>query len=121
MSSVTRSITLPAAVSTTAALHRSGVELLADARRERPGPVTLVGISMSHLERGETLQLELPFDEGEPRRAGSPAGAAQLSVDERVDEARKRFGKDAVGRASVLLDKDGRGVPDEFRRLAEKD
>ncbi len=121
MASVTRSVTLPAAVSTTAALHHAGLDLLSSARSDRPGIVTLVGISVSHLEQGETLQLELPFDQGDPTRAGSPRGAAHLMVDEQVDAARERFGKNAVGRASVILDRNARGVPDGFRELAEKD
>ncbi len=120
MTAVTRAITLPAAVSTTAALHSAAVELLADARRERPGPVTLVAISMSKLEAAGPLQLELPFTGGDALHPGSPVGAAQLSVDEQIDKARERFGKDAVGRASVVLG-GNRGVPDEFRELAEKD
>jgi DNA polymerase-4 len=121
MSRATRAVTLPAAVSTTAALHHAGLELLASAREAGPNPITLVGISVSHLEQGETLQLELPFDQGDPTRAGSPIGAAHRMIDEQVDVARDRFGKDSVGRASVLLDKSGRGVPDGFRELAEKD
>ncbi|NND12718.1 MAG: DNA polymerase IV, partial [Acidimicrobiia bacterium] len=120
MRAVTRAITLPAAVSTTAALHSAAVELLADARREQPGPVTLVAISMSKLELAGPLQLELPFSVGDALHPGSPVGAAQLSVDEQIDKARERFGKDAVGRASVVLG-GSRGVPDEFRELAEKD
>jgi DNA polymerase-4 len=121
MTRATRAITLPAAVSSTAALHHAGLELLESARCAGPNPLTLVGISVSQLEQGETLQLELPFDEGDPTRAGSPRGAAHLMIDEQVDAARERFGKDAVGRAAVLLDMGGRGVPDGFRELAEKD
>ncbi len=120
MQSATRAITLPAAVATTAALHAAAIELLADARREHPGPVTLVAISMSKLETAGPLQLELPFTEGGALQPGSPIGAAYLSIDEQVDRARERFGKDAVGRASVVLGGD-RGVPDEFRELAERD
>ncbi|MGF1666979.1 MAG: DNA polymerase IV [Acidimicrobiia bacterium] len=121
MTSATRAVTLPAAVSTTAALHHAGLPLLASARVGRQGPVTLVGISVSHLEPGEALQLELPFDDGDPTRAGSPAGAAQRSIDEQIDKARARFGKAAVGRASVLLDENRASVPDGFRELAEKE
>ena len=36
---------------------------------------------MSKLEQAGPLQLELPFDAGDPVRAGSPIGAAQLMVD----------------------------------------
>jgi DNA polymerase IV len=121
MISVTRAVSLPAAVSTTAALHHAAVPLLRSARVGRDGPVTLVGISVSHLEPGEDLQLELPFENGDSTRAGSPAGAAQRSIDEQIDKARARFGRAAVGRASVLLDQNGASVPDGFRHLAEKE
>jgi DNA polymerase-4 len=121
MSSATRAITLPVAVATTAAIHHAGLALLAAARADPLEPVTLVGVSISKLEQSAPLQLELPFDGGDPTRAGSPAGAGQLSIDEQIDRARARFGKGAVGRASVLLDPRRHAVPDEFRRLAEKD
>jgi DNA polymerase IV len=118
MSSHTRAVTLPTAVSTTAALHHGGVPLLDAARADVPGPITLVGISVSKLERRTELQLELPFDEGDPTRAGSIRGASALMVDEQIDLARARFGSDAVGRASVVLSS-RRSVPDSFRELAE--
>lgn len=120
MSSHTRAVTLPASVSTTAALHHAGRPLLDDARSGIAGPVTLVGISVSRLERRVALQLELPFDAGDPTRSGSVRGAAALSIDEQIDAARARFGSDAVGRASVLLSS-RRQVPDAFRELAEHD
>ena len=117
MSRATRAVTLPAAVSSTAALHHAGLPLLADARLAKPGPLTLVGISVSKLEESGPLQLELPFDAGEVTRSGSRIGAAHLMLDEQVDRARERFGKKAVGRASVLLDPHHR-VPEEFRELS---
>ena len=120
MNSHTRAATLPTAVSTTAALHHGGVPLLVAARAEVAGPITLVGISVSKLERRRELQLELPFDTGDPTRAGSVRGASALRVDEQIDIARARFGSDAVGRASVLLSP-RRSVPDSFRELAEHD
>ncbi len=119
MSRASRAVTLPAAVASTAALHHAGLPLLADAQG-RPGrTLTLVGIAVSKLEIGGPLQMELPFDDGDPVRAGSKIGAAHLLVDRKVDLARERFGRDAVGRASVLLGKKG-GMPDEFRELAER-
>jgi DNA polymerase-4 len=121
MTSATRAITLPMAVATTAAIHHAGLALLAAARADPNEPVTLVGVSVSKLEQAAPLQLELPFDEGDPTRAGSPAGADQLRIDEQIDRARARFGKESVGRASVLLDPRRKSVPDEFRQLAEKD
>lgn len=121
MTSATRAVTLPMAVQTTAALHHAGLPLIAAARRDPVEPLTLVGIAMSKLEKASPLQLELPFDPGDPTQAGSPTGAAQLMVDEQVDRARARFGKHAVGRASLLLDPRHKSVPDGFRELAEKD
>ena len=120
MNSYTRAITLPAPVATTAALHAAGRELLDSARDEITGPVTLVAISVSKLEEAAPLQLEIPFTDGGPLQPGSPRGAAYLAVDERVDQARERFGKEAVGRASVFLGPK-RGVDDAFRKLSEKD
>ena len=119
MSSHTRAITLPAAVATTAAIHHAGLALLDAARAGVSGPITLVGVSVSKLEAQETLQLELPFDVGDPTRAGSPRGDTALMVDRQIDAARARFGNDSVGRASVLL-ASRRSVPDAFRELAER-
>jgi DNA polymerase IV len=120
MTSHTRATTVPTAVSTTAALHRAGMPLLEAAIHGATGNITLVGISVSKLEGRTMLQLELPFDTGDPVRAGSARGAAALQIDEQIDAARARFGTDAVGRASVLLS-GRRRVPDAFRELAEKD
>lgn len=119
MSRASRAVSLPAAVASTAALHHAGLPLLADAQGNGGRILTLVGIAVSKLEVGGPLQLELPFDAGDPVRAGSPIGAAHLLIDRKVDLARERFGKDAVGRASVMLAKN-KGMPDEFRELAEK-
>jgi DNA polymerase-4 len=120
MSSRTRAATLASAVSTTAGIHHAGLPLLDVARADVAGPVTLVGVSVSHMEHRTALQLELPFDVGDPTRSGSVRGAAALMIDEQIDAARARFGNDAVGRASVLLS-GRRHVPDAFRELAEKD
>jgi DNA polymerase-4 len=121
MSRATRAVTLPAAIATTAGLHHAGLPLLDDARSSRSGPLTLVSISVSKLENTGPLQLELPFEPGPPTRPGTPTGAAHLMIDEQVDKARARFGRDAVGRASVVLDRAHRSVPDGFRKLAERD
>ena len=120
MASHTRAVTLPTGVSTTAGIHHVGIELLDSARLDTEGPVTLVGISVSRLEYRTALQLELPFDQGDPTRSGSVRGAAALMIDEQVDAARARFGNGSVGRASVLLST-RRHVPDAFRELAERE
>lgn len=120
MSSHTRASTLTTAISTTSGLHHAALPLLESAMVGTTGPITLVGISVSRLEHRMHLQLELPFDEGDPTRAGSARGASALRIDEQIDAARARFGTDAVGRASVVLSSRGQ-VPDEFRELAERD
>lgn len=120
MSSHTRAVTLATSVSTTAGIHQAGIPLLDSARPDSRGRVTLVGVSVSKLERRTVLQLELPFDHGDATRSGSVRGAMALMVDEQIDAARARFGTDAVGRASVLLSARGT-VPDAFRELAERD
>lgn len=120
MASHTRAETVSSAVSSTAAIHHVGMPLLEAAIDDTQGPITLVGVSASKLEHRTVLQLELPFDSGDPARAGSVRGAAALLLDTQIDAARERFGTDVVGRASVLLS--GRAaVPDAFRELAEKD
>jgi DNA polymerase IV len=91
---------------------------LADHRDERT--ISLLAISVSHLEAHAIVQLELPLglpDEG--RRPGTRIGLARSRADRAIDAIRKRFGEKAVdyGSASRV----GRSVPDEFRRLAERE
>jgi DNA polymerase-4 len=114
---ISRALTLPAAVASTAALHRTGLLLLDQAHPE--GRVTLLGISVSKLDELGALQLELAVEGDNPTRPGSPSGAAQLAADRAIDLVRERFGKEAAGRASLLLHPH-RGVPDGFRELAER-
>ena len=121
--SVTRSVTLPAAVSATATLAETAENLvrgvLAEHRDEKA--ISLLAISVSKLEEHAVMQLELPLAlEDERRRPGSRQGAARWAADRAVDAIRDRFGWQAVGYgpvASGVL----RSVPDEFRRLAEKE
>ena len=83
--------------------------------------ISLLAISVSHLERHTDLQLELPLglaDEG--RRPGAKRGIARFGADRAVDRIRERFGWEAVGYGSVALGL-SRSVPDAFRELAEKD
>jgi DNA polymerase-4 len=119
--SVTRARTLTAPVATSSALHRVALSLLADGLAASNAPVTLVAISVSRLSVLAPLQLELPVEGNDPVRPGTPAGATRLAAEEALDRVRERFGKTAAGRASLLLDKDQKLVPDEFRHLAERD
>jgi DNA polymerase-4 len=120
--SVTRSITLDAPISATASLAEIAEELvraaLAEHRHERM--ISLLAISVSHLETHWDMQLELPLGlADEPSRPGTRRGLARVTADQAIDRIRDRFGWEAVeyGAAFRLV----QSVPDEFRELAEKD
>ena len=120
---VTRSITLDAPVSTTAILAEIAEELVRSVLAHHPDEktISLLAISVSHLEKYPDVQLEFPFGlEGEERRPGTKRGMARWMADRAVDMIRDRFGWEAVGYGSVALGL-SRSVPDAFRELAEKD
>ena len=125
--SVTRSVTLSDAISTTLTLAEVAERLahtaIGDNERERE--ITLLAISVSNLCPDYSLQLELPLDEPNWRRlaGGMPPQsvieASRWGVDRSVDAIRDKFGRNAVGYATVALSADDR-VPEEFRELAER-
>jgi DNA polymerase-4 len=120
--SVTRALTLAAPVSATRALAEIAEDLvrgvLADHRDERT--ISLLAISVSNLDAHAIVQLELPLGlVDEARRPGTRKGLARSRADRAVDAIRKRFGGNAVDYG--LPSQDGRSVPDDFRRLAERD
>ena len=120
MRAVTRSRTFAQPLAATLTLAELAVELVgiavADHADERE--ISLLAISVSHLVDQPVLQLELPVLPDDPGRAGSQIGAARWAVDHSIDAVRRRFGRTAVGYASVALGKHA-SVPDEFRELAE--
>ena len=121
--SVTRSITLDAPISATATLAEIAEELVRTALADHPHEksVSLLAISVSHMEKHWKLQLELPLGLDDERcRPGTKRGMARWTADRAVDSIRDRFGWDAVGYGSVVLGL-SRSVPDVFRELAEKD
>jgi len=123
MQSITRSVTLPAAISSTPILAEVAQSLVTTALADHPDGtiITLLAISVSQLVYEPALQLELPIELGDDeQRPGTEAGAARWTLDRSVDAVRNRFGRKAVGYASVSLSALG-AVPDEFRELAEKD
>ena len=92
---------------------------LADHPRERI--ITLLAVSVSHLERQSKLQLELPLGLADEKRLpGTRRGAARWSADRAMDAIRARFGRDAIGYAVTALDREY-SVPGAFRELAEKE
>jgi DNA polymerase-4 len=123
LDSVTRSVTLGAPISATGILAEIAEELVRSVLADHPSEktISLLAISVSHLEEHWDMQLELPLGlNDEARRPGTKKGMARWAADCAVDRIRDRFGWDAVGYASVALEI-SRSVPDEFRKLAEKD
>lgn len=123
MRAVTRSITLDAPISATATLAEVSEQLVRTVLADHPRETTisLLAISVSHLESRAGLQLELPLDRnGDAGRPGSRRGLARWTADRAIDAIRERFGWEAVGYGSVALELT-RSVPDGFRELAEKE
>jgi DNA polymerase-4 len=123
LNSVTRSVTLDAPISATVILAEFAEELVHAILAEHPDEktISLLAISVSHLEKHWDLELEFPLGlRDEPRRPGTKIGMARLAADRAVDKIRNRFGWDAIGYGQVALGM-SRSVPDEFRKLAERD
>ena len=119
--SVTRSVTLPVPISTTLTLTEIATELAGSALNDHPHEreITLLATSVSQLVDELPLQLELSLGlDGDRHRSGSGAESARLALDRAMDSIRARFGRDAVGYATVMFSELG-GVPEEFRELAE--
>ncbi len=118
--SVTRSVTVRAAVSATLTLTELATELAGTALAENPAEreITLVAISASNLVQ-PALQLELPLDVGGTNgRPASALDSARWALDRSVDAVRARFGREAVGYATIVFS-DAERVPEAFRELAE--
>jgi DNA polymerase-4 len=123
LKSVTRSVTLDAPISATLILAEIAGELVRAALADHPEEktISLLAISLSHLEERRGVQLELPLGlADEARRPGARQGIARWTADRAVDRIRDRFGWDAIGYGPVALGM-ARSVPDAFRKLAEKD
>ncbi len=124
--SVTRSMTLPVAISTTLTLTEvaEGLAHSAIGDNEREREITLMAISVSNLCPDHSFQLELPLDSANLHgdagaRSRSVVEASRWGVDRSVDAIRDKFGRTAVGYATVALSAAER-VPEEFRELAER-
>ena len=92
--------------------------VLADHSDEKT--ISLLAIAVSNLEAHAIVQLELPLGLGdEGHRPGTKKGVARSRADRAIDAIRKRFGGKAVDYGSA--GRVGLFVPDEFRRLAERE
>ena len=124
--SVTRSVTLCDPISTTLTLTEVAERLAHSAilDNEREGEITLIAVSVSNLRSEHSFQLGLPLDSstsgrGAGRRPATVVEACRWGVDRSVDAIRDKFGRSAVGYATVALSAAKR-VPEEFRELAER-
>jgi DNA polymerase IV len=124
--SVTRSVTLPIAISTTLTLTEVAERLAHAAIREnaREHEITLLAVSVSNLRPDHSFQPELALDSHNVQREAVPwpdasVEAFRWGLDRSVDAIRDKFGRAAVGYATVALSGAER-VPDEFRELAER-
>jgi len=121
--SVTRSVTLDSPVSATVTLAEVAEDLVRTvlAQHVDEKMISLLAISVSHLQEHAHMQLELPLGlEDEGRRPGSKRGVRRWMADRAVDLIRERFGWEAIGYGSVALGP-SRSVPDAFRELAERE
>jgi DNA polymerase-4 len=123
LSAVTHAVMLDAAVSATSIITEIARELVREVLAAHPeeATISLLAISVSALEQQPALQLELSLGLGdEARRPGSRRGASRFSADRAMDKVRDRFGWEAIGYGSVVLE-GRRLIPDAFRELAEKE
>jgi DNA polymerase-4 len=100
-SRATRSHTLARATAHTQPILGAARVLLAQARPliDQRG-LTLVGISVGNLDRGDAVQLELPLDQH-----------SDGELDSALDAVRERFGSAALIRAALLGKGEGLAVP----------
>ena len=120
---ITRSASLPQPIAATAIIAEVAEELTRAALADHPNrtQITLLAISVSHLEKQPVLQLDLPLGlVDETHRPGSRRGAARWLADRAMDKVRDRFGWEAIGYGSVVLEA-RRSVPEAFRELAERE
>jgi DNA polymerase-4 len=123
---VTRSVTLSVAISTTLTLTEvaEGLANGAVLANERDREITIIAVSVSNLCPDHSLQLSLPLDTqnlpgNTGLRPGSVIEASRWGVDRSIDAIRDKFGRTAIGYATVALS-DSERVPEEFRELAER-
>jgi len=119
---VTRSVTFDTPISATAVLAEvaEGLVRAVLAQHSLEPKISLLAIRVSHLTKDTNSQLALPLGRNDDGRRGTEGGVMRYTADRAVDIIRERFGWEAIGYGSVMLSS-GRGVPDEFRVLAEQE
>ena len=122
MRAVTRSTTRSEPIAATLTLTETAEGLVRRALASNPDEhtISLLAISVSNLVDQPVLQMELPILPDDAVRPGSPTGSARWAVDHSMDAVRRKFGRAAVGYASVALSEHAT-VSDEFRELAERE
>lgn len=123
MHAVTRARTLPAPICATTSIAEIASDLVRGVLHDHPEErtISLLAISVSHLDEAAELQLELPFRLGDDGLLpGARKGMARLRADKALDAVRERFGNEAIAYARTAT-RVARAVPDAFRSLAEKD
>ena len=91
LSAVTRAVTLEAPVAATGIITEIAEDLVRSVLADHPEQrtISLLAISVSHLELQPTLQLELALGfADEARRPGSRRGASRLFADRAMDKVR---------------------------------
>ncbi|MGH3624649.1 MAG: DNA polymerase IV [Sciscionella sp.] len=107
-STITRARTLPVATNVTQEIYRTAATLLDE--QVPPGAVRLIGVRVEQLGEGSGIGQQLMLDT--PERGWREA-------DHAVDETRSRFGRAAVGPASLLGPRPERSGVTEPRPQAE--
>ena len=123
LTAVTHATTLDAAISATSILTEIAEQLVGEVLAAHPEErtISLLAIAVSQLEQQPALQLELPLGlSGEALRPGTRRGASRWLADRAMDKVRDRFGWEAIGYGSVVLEA-AKLIPDAFRELAERD
>ena len=91
--SLTRSMTLGRSTNITSELLEAGIELLCNRLPKNHLPVRLIGFGVSNFDQSNMMQLQL-FDESEREQ--------QRSLDRVSDQIAKKFGKQALHRATGM-------------------